>query len=187
MSGKTYSEDELKAAIEEATAPLAALVVQLQAAAQESEVEGRIVAVKAEADAEIEELRAQLDAAVLVREAAANELAEFKSGLEELAAAAEQAALLESRREGRLARVREVASFSDDYIEANADRWVALNDEDFEARCAEWASLVPSKGDSIPKHTALTAAREASTDRSGMGAIREVLSLRNEHVDPRKI
>lgn len=186
MSGKTYSEDELKAAIEEATAPLAARLVQLQAAAQESEVEGRIAAMKAEADAEIEEVRAQLDSAVLAREAAVSELAEFKAGLEELAAAQEQAAAQEARREERLARVREVASFSDEYIELNADRWVALSDEDFEARMSEWASLVPSKGDSIPKHTALTAARE-STDRSGMGAIRDVLSLRMEHVDPRKI
>jgi chromosome segregation ATPase len=189
VSGRTYSEDELRAAIEEATTPLAAQLVQLQAAAQQSEITAQLEAIKAEHDSEVEELRAQLDTAVLERQAAIDELTSFQTDLEELVAADEAARESAARLESRLARVREVASFPEEHIEANAERWAALSDEDFEARVAEWAALQTSKGgDLIPKHTALTASRETTTDTTGApGLMREVMRMRFNHVDPRTL
>lgn len=174
---KTYTEDELQAAVDKATAGLAAQVAQLQSAFQESEVDAAVSAIKAEAEAKIEALQSTLDDAVLVAEAARNELATFKAELEELAAAESAAAETEARRDQRLARIREVASFPEEHLTANADRYAAMSDEDFETRIAEWAALGPKAegSTSIPRHTALTARSEDNQTSKGMDAVRGLM------------
>lgn len=172
---KTYTEEDLQTAVAEATAELAAKVTALESAALESEVTAAVNAVKAETAAEIEDLRSKLDNAVLAAQSSKNELDTFKAELEELAAAEETAREIAARMEERLAKVKEFP-FTDDYIEANAERFAAMSDEDFEARLADWSVMGTSKmGDSIPKVTALTAAREDTNSHSGMGLIRETL------------
>lgn len=172
---KTYTEEDLQTAVAEATAELAAKVTALESAALESEVTAAVNAVKAETAAEIEDLRSKLDNAVLAAQSSKNELDTFKAELDELAAAEETAREIAARMEERLAKVKEFP-FTDDYIEANAERFAAMSDEDFEARLADWSVMGTSKmGDSIPKVTALTAAREDTNSHSGMGLIRETL------------
>jgi hypothetical protein len=185
----TYTEDDMQAAVETATAALTARVVELQSAAQESEIDARIASVKEEAAAEVEELRAQLDDMVLAKAAAEDALASFQAALEELATAEAHEAEIASRRESRIAQVKEHASFPEAYVEQNADRFAAMSDEDFEARLSEWASLShKTAGDGIPK-TALTASREPGADTTNKGLLREVMrdSLYGKSVDPRTL
>jgi len=187
VTEKTYTEEELRAALEAAVTPLAAQLREAQTAAQVSEVEARIASIKEEAQAEIDEVQRQLDAAVLEREAAKGELAAFKADIEALATEEAHKAEVASRREARVAKAKEVASFPDDYVEEHADRWAALTDEEFEGRCAEWAAINPSgMGSPIPLKTAFTASRESTTNQGGMGAIREVMRL-PRNLDPRRI
>ncbi len=186
----TYTEEDVQAAVEHAVAELSAQVAALQTAAQESEIEARIAAVQEAAAAEVEELRAQLDAAVLEKANAESELESFKAELEELAAAEAREAEIASRREARVAQVKEVASFPDDYVDANADRFAAMSDEDFEARLGEWAALsAKPAGDRIPTKTALTASREPSAENTDKGLIREAMhaSLYGKSLDPRTL
>lgn len=171
----SYTEEDLQTAVAEATAELAAKVAELEGAAQESEITAAVNAIKAEAEVQIEELRSALDNAVLAAQAAKDELETFKAELEAITAAETAAAEVAARREERLAQVKEVVSFPDEYLEANADRYAAMSDADFAERLAEWAAVAPKSGDDkIPATTALTAARE-STNHSGMSEIREVL------------
>lgn len=174
---KTYTEEDLQTAVAEATAELAAKVAAMESAAQESEVAAAISAVKAEAAAEIEELRSNLDNAVLAAQAAKNELDTYKADIEAIAAAETLATEVAARREERLAQVKEAASFPDEYLEANADRYAAMSDEDFAERLQEFAAISPAKSgdDKIPSTTALTAARDETNDKSGMGLIKEVM------------
>ena len=167
---QTFSAEELQAAIDAATAELQSQLAAIESAAQESEIEARVAAATAEAAAEVEALRAQLDVAVLERQAAIDELSTFKAELEALEAAEEEAKTVAARREERLAQVKEVASFTDEYLEANADRFAAMSDEDFEARLAEYAAISKPSG-GIPKTTALTSAREVASDNNNSRSI----------------
>lgn len=184
----TFTAEEVQAAIAEATAPLHARLAAMEAAANESELEGRIAAVAAAYDAELAEVRSQLDVAVLEAQCARGELAATIAYLETEKVAAEEAAALEARRDERLAKVREVASFPEDYITAHADRFVAMSDEDFEARIAEWAALSAKTGTPAgapPKTTHLSVSREtASSGRNPMAELRE---LRMLGIDPRNL
>lgn len=187
MTEKTYTEDELRAAVEAAVASLAAQLHQAQTAAQVSEVEARISTAREEARAEIEEIQRQLDAAVVEAGAAKGELAAYKADIEELAADEVRKAEIASKRTSRITRAKEVASFPDGYVEERADSWAALSDEEFEGRCAEWAAASPSGlGSQIPMKTAFTAARETGTNHKGSG-MKEVMDLRFSRVDPRRV
>jgi vacuolar-type H+-ATPase subunit I/STV1 len=190
----TYTEEELQAAIEEKTAELSARIEEMESAARASEVDAKVEAAKAEAQAEIAELRTQLDTAVLEAEAAKSEKDAVIAYLTEIAAAEKAAAEIAARREERLAKVKEVASFPDTYLEANADRFAAMSDEDFELRCAEWASMstkapvAPAADDTLPTGTALQAAREDGTPNDrGRAAVRELLGGILRGNDPRNL
>lgn len=174
--GKTYTEDELQTAVAEATAELAAELKAIKDAAQESEVAAAVAAVRAESAAEIEELRTSLDNAVLAAQAAKAELDTFKADLEALVAAAEAEAEIASRRDARVEEAKKY--FPEEHVEANAERYAAMSDEDWESRTADWAAMAPNSGgvsDAIPSKTALTAAREDNNSNSGMAAIRDAM------------
>lgn len=186
----TYTAEDLQAAVASATAGLNARIAAMETAATESEIGARIAAIQADADAQIADVRTQLDTAVLEAGQAKGELATFRADLTEMAEAEASRVAIEARTEDRLARVKEVASFPDEYLSSNALRFAAMSDEDFAERLAEWASLsaksvAPAGG--IPKQTALVAAREI-TDNSGRGAMREVMrDFRLQHIDPRSL
>lgn len=186
----TYTAEDLQAAVADATAELNARIAAMEAAATESAMDARLAAVKAEADAQIADVRTQLDTAVLEAGQAKGELVAFRDGLTALAEAEALNVAVAARKETRLARVKESASFPDEYLASNADRFAAMSDEDFEERVAEWASLsaktAPLAG-GIPRQTALVAAREI-TDTTARGALREVMrDFRSQHIDPRSL
>jgi hypothetical protein len=178
---KTYTEDELQAAVSNATASLEADIKNLKDAALVSEVSAAVAAAKAEAEAEIEELRANLDNAVLAAQAARSEHDAFVAGLEELVASSEREAEMASRRDSRLEEAKSFG-FSDEHLAANAERFVAMSDEEWEGRLADWRAIHTPKGevasvdDQIPTRTALWAAREdTTTNQSGIAEIREAM------------
>lgn len=186
---KTYTEEELQVALDESNAELTTRLQELESAARASEVESKVEAAKAEVEAEIAELRTKLDTAVLEAQAAKAELESVKTYLAEAADLAVLDAEIAARRDERLAKVKEVASFPEDYLEANADRFAAMSDEDFEGKIAEWAMLSPKvPTGEIPAKTALTGSREvASSNDKGNSLVKSVFRDILGGLDPRTL
>ena len=181
MSG-TYSQAELDEAVATAVAPFEAKIKDFEAALTQSELEDRFVTEKAGLESQIAELQAQLDSAVLAAEAAKNEKDSFVAWLEE--EAGKEAAALELARikDERLSLVREVASFPEEYVDANADRWASLSEDDFGALVADWQAIASKTVVTetepvaeIPTATAMIASREATT--GSKSAISEIIGM----------
>lgn len=175
----TYTEEDLQAAVEKAVSPLKARINELEQSQQISEVESAKAAVREEMQAQLDDLQTQLDAAVLKAQAAEQEKDGIVAWLEAERDAAEQAQVLAARREERLARVREAANFPEDYLEKNAERFVAMSDEDFEIAVEGWKAIAGSNtgGSTLPEKTGLHASHE-STTRQGGSALKEIIGLR---------
>jgi hypothetical protein len=185
----TFTAEEVQEAVAQATETLRTRLAAMETAATESETDARIAAVKAEAETVIAEIRSQLDTAVLEAGQAKTEFEAFKADLTAMADAESARVAMEARRDDRLARVKEVASFPEDYLAQNADRFAAMSDEDFDERLAEYASLsskAPAPAGGIPKQTALVAARE--TTDSNRSVIKDVFAgIANHSFDPRSL
>ncbi len=182
---KTYTEDEHNVVLVQ-VADLTAKVAELTQATTESEIDSKIAAAKADLEAQVTDLHSQLDAAVLAAQAAKDDRDNTVSYLEGEAAAVEAAAAIAARKDERLTKVKEVASFPDEYLEANADRFAAMSDEEFEKALEDWKVIAPKKGEKkevIPSHTAMTAAR--SSDTSSL--MSEVMNLRFDGIDVRNV
>lgn len=183
------TEAELKAALESKDAELAELrkqVSEFAASKTESELQAKIDAAVAEVQVKHDELQSQLDTAVLE---AANEKqkredleAFLTAEAEKVAAAAEIA----SRKEERLAKVREAANFPEDYLAKHADRFAAMSDEDFESHVADWQAASGGVA-RPPKSTGLETTRETAAQHGSPSVLREVMGLRFQGVDTREI
>lgn len=184
---KTYTEEEHKALLD-TVADLTAKVAELTTASTASETDAKIAAAKAELEAQIAELQTKLDAATLEAQAAKEDRDSTVSYLESEAAAAEAAAAITARKDERIAKVKEAASFPDEYLEENADRFAAMSDEEFEKALADWAVIAPKKAGStdtkIPATTAMTA---SATTTGTESVLSEVMDLRFKGVDVRTI
>lgn len=185
---KSYTEDELRAAVEAAVGDLRTELDGLRASAAEQETaaqtQTRIDEATAPLEAKVTELQAQLDAAVL--ETAAEKARADAFEAEKVAAA--EAATLEARKDERLAKVKEVANFPADYLTANADRFVAMSDEDFEARLEEYRQIAAKATgtEGVPASTALLATREGGSPKSG-SAVSDLFAMRRAGIDPRTL
>jgi hypothetical protein len=186
----TYTEEDLRAKVDEAVKAAVeerdARIAELTASQQTSETAKAIADAVAAKDTELADLRGELDKAVLE---AANAKAEHDSvlaWLEGEKTAAEQREAAAARKDIRLAKLKEVAHFPDDYLEQNADRFAAMSDEEFDSRCAEYAALSPngkSASSEIPSGMpGLKAGLEGSTSRGTSSAVKELQALRR---DPR--
>lgn len=187
----TYTDEELAVKVSEAVAPLQTKIQELMDSHEQAELEAKVLEATTPLNEQIAELQSKLDAAVLEVEAAKTELAEMVSFMETAAAEAALATELAARRDERIAKVKEVASFPDEHIEANADRWAALDEEAFEAALADWKliSAKPAKKDEkVPAETALSGASpETASTASDMGLIREVMNMTIRGIDPRRV
>jgi len=183
-----YTEEELRAAVEAAVGDLRTELDALKASAAEQETaaqtEVRLAEAKAPLEAKVIELQTALDAAVL--EAAAEKTRADAFEAEKVAAA--EAATLEARKDERLARVKEVANFPADYLTANSERFVAMSDEDFEARLEEYRQIAAKATgtDGLPATSALLATREGGSPKSG-SAVSDLFAMRRAGVDPRTL
>lgn len=190
MSDKTFTEDEVKvavtAAVAEAVKPLQDKIASHEAASTEAEVDAKITAAREEHEAKVAEIQLALDASTLEKEAAIvarDELVAFLDG--EKAKADEEAETAKLRVE-RTAEVAKVASFPDDYIKANEERWSKMDDEAFVALLEDYKTFSAHKPGStlVPATTTLNASREENTDK---GVLHEVLTMRFSGIDPRAV
>ena len=181
VEGKTYTEDEFQAAVADAIAPIQVELDALNAAADADAVESKIAEIKAGVDDQVAELEKKLDTAVLEAQAATEERDAVVAWLEAEATSAVEAAEIAARRDERLSRVKEVASFPEDRLEANAERWASMDDETFEALLADYAAVSTAKtneegegkgseSDEALVTTAMKASRETETAENSLGA-----------------
>lgn len=180
-------EATIKAAVDEATKPLLARIAELEKSAETSEQEAAVAAVRAEYEGKLSDLQAQLDGKVLEAQTEKERADLLVAWLEGEKEAQEQAAELASRKDERLAKIKEVASFPDEYLSEHAERFAAMSDDDFATTLESWKAIGAKKdgeaGDRIPSGTALHAARDSEPARGG-SALKEVIGLRrNGRVD----
>lgn len=186
MADKTYTQEEQDALLAQ-VADLTAKVAEMTDATTASLIETKVAEVTAAMDAAIAEVQAKLDTAVLEAETAKTAHDEIVAFLD--AAVADTAAKveMEARKEERLAKVREVASFPEEYLTENADRFAAMSDEAFTAAVEDWAAIAPQKSASgtkeeLPKKTAMSASRA-----EGANPLTEIMGLRFSGVDTRTV
>lgn len=187
---KTYTEDEVRAAVAEAVSDLRAEVDELRAEKATNEGEQALADLREALEGEKTELQTKLDAATLEAENAKKERDDIVAWLDGEAKSAEEKAAIEARRDERIEKVKEAANFPETYIEENADRIAAMSDEEFDARLSEWAALSGTKSagdDELPRETALRAAREGRDDTTRKSAGRELRELRQSGVDVRNL
>ncbi|MGE3468193.1 MAG: hypothetical protein AB7J13_14845 [Pyrinomonadaceae bacterium] len=185
----TFTQEDLDAAVADALAPLQQKLKELQESHQESEVEGRIAAAKAELETRITDLQGELDSSVLKVSEAERRYDELVAFLDSERVAQEAAAELAARKDERLVLVKEVASFPDEYVAANADRWAGLADEEFEALVNDWKAISVARKDAgditeLPRQTSMQANRSDGGSKSVMS---EVLEWTLQGHDPRTL
>jgi hypothetical protein len=187
---KTYSEEELVAAVNEAVTPLKAELDRINAQSAEGEVEAKIAAAKAEVEGQLTEVQNKLDAADAAKTAAEDELTKVMAWLQTEADAAAETARLEGLKTTRRDAVKAVASFTDEQLDAKLDRWVAMDDESFEtfveglkdvAAAAPAAPILPTF---VPVDTAMSTTR---TPTGATSAVSDLFGLMRDGVDPRTL
>jgi hypothetical protein len=201
VSDKTFTQEDLDAAIAKAVGdakgPLEEQVRELRAAQGQSEVEAQVAEATQPLEARIAELEAELDNKTNEAETQQKRADGIVAWLEEEGQKAEQAQANEARKAERTEKVREAANFSDEYVEQNAERWAAMDDEAFEAAVDGWREQAAAASNGalgrpatseLPRETALQASRENGGKSTGRtSAVREVMGLRRRGVDPRRI
>lgn len=193
---KEYSDKEIdaliKAAVDEATAPLEAKLAEVESSEAQKEVDAKIANLEAEHAQAIDALKAELDTALVAASANEQKYEDVVAYLEAEKAAADEAAALAERKEARLAAVKEVASFDDEYVDANIDRWAGLSDEDFEALTASWDAVkatVKPAGEELPSNLPAESAMAAGGGQAGgkTPAWKEIIGQRSLGVDIRTL
>ena len=187
---ETFTQEELDAAVKTATGPLQQRLAELEAQVQETEVGRSIAEATAAKDAEISALQEQLDAATAARTAAETKLSETEQYWSEAIAAAEEAATVAARRIERVDAAKAAGVFDDAYLEANADRFAAMSDEDFAARLDEWRLIASKSRDTDtrkPATTALTATATQPTKSDPTVSLSVISELRKARIDPRTL
>lgn len=177
----SFTQEQLDAAVAAAVAPLKEQISSFEAKASTEEVEAKIAEIKAEAEAKIAELQAQLDSAVLEASEAKKTVEDVTTYLEAVKSEEDAAAELASRKESRLALVRDAANFPDEYIEANAERWASLDDSQFESLVNDWRAIAKKdetqssapETEKLLASTAMRAAREESGTKSAVSTLFE--------------
>lgn len=192
MQPETFTQEDIDAAVAAATSGLQQRLGELEAQVQESEVGKAIATATAEKDAAIAELQNKLDAAEAAKTAAETKLAETEQYWSTAIAEHEAAAALAIRKEQRVTEARNANVFSEEYVLANADRFAAYSDEDWQERLAEWA-LIASQGavtaskPGKPATTALQASRAETAGTAKGSNLALLTQLRAEHIDPRAL
>lgn len=164
-----FTQEEVEAKIAEAVAaatdPLKNRIAELETAAQETEVGQAVAEAVAAKDTEISELQSKLDEAVAAKTAAESKLGETEQFWADAIAAHQEQEAFAARRAERIAKAKEAGIFEDEYLEEHADRFAAMDQEDFDARLAEWQLIAERSGTSTspapsaPKPTAMQATR----------------------------
>lgn len=169
-------------AVAAATKPLQDELTTLKASKEEVEIQTRIDEATAALKTELDELKTNLDVAVAESTASKDELTNTISYLEGVKTEAEALVALAAARDERVAKVAEVATFPEDHVTANADRWALMAEEDFDAMIASFKVATASAGkkppvkadEKIPTGTVMTASLGGkSSSEDGLDLLRE--------------
>jgi chromosome segregation ATPase len=179
---KTYSEDDLKAAVEKAVSDvkseLQSKLSELEDSKQQSDIDKAVADAIASSDESIKELQAKLDAAVLEAETERKSREELEASIETERKQVEEAAALEVKKTERIEAVKEVASFPDDYLTENSERWALMADDEFAKSIEDWKVIAAKSDDNTeaPTKTAMTASREegGKSTESSLGLLGEL-------------
>jgi molybdopterin-guanine dinucleotide biosynthesis protein A len=165
---KTYTEDEFTAAVQEAVAALQAAndtkVADLQTKVDELTSKSE----QDEFESQIADMQAKLDLAEAATAVAEKEASDIVAFLEDLGAKAVEAARIEDLKAARRIAIAEVTAFSDEQIDAKIDRWVAMDEETFDAILEDFkavAAKVPSETETVSEETATETAMENVRDQ----------------------
>lgn len=187
-----FTQEDLDAAVAAAVKPLEDKITQFSASQEEVEIENRITEATTPLKEQIAQLQADLDVAVLEASASKDALTNTVAYLESVESekAAEDAKAIVKAE--RIAKVKEVASFPESHIEASADRWAAMSDEDFEAQIESWRLIASEKievktEEKIPEKTAMTASAEDEKKPEGMERLRNFGDKVLSGFDPNRI
>lgn len=186
----TYTEEELATRISDAVAPFEARIRELETSHEEAALAEKIGEATAPLQAQVEDLQSQLDAAVLEAETAKTEYASLTGYLEAAVADETAARELAARKEERLTRVRETAAFPDAHLEANADRWAAMDEAAFQSSLEDWKQIstkTPQDLANVPVDTAMNGTAATVTGDDGKSLLRETFDMIVRGVDPRKV
>lgn len=182
----TYTEDDLKQAVADAVAPIQARLDALTEEQGQAEFESRLAEMTEAHEAKVAELQSEIDTAKAAAEAAEGQYAELVGLIEEAKAAEAEAEALATRKE----EIKEaVASlFSEDHVEANLDRWAALEVEAFESSLDDWTAAAAAVkasaakvGETAPAATAMQKTAEVEGERT-IAQIRQDLQTRGNVV-----
>lgn len=195
VSEQTYTAEEVEAlvtaAVAKATAALQTELDEFKSSQETAEVEAKIAAAREEMEAQISELTLKLDEAVIEAQQAKQERDEVTAWLTAEAERIAQEAEAAARLEERIARVAEVVTFPEEYVAERADRWSALDDEEFEALLADYKTLSEKSKSSespLPAATAMVAARVTGDDNGKVGsALKDLIRGRQFGIDPRSV
>ena len=159
----TYTQEQYDA-LEAANASLLAELKDLKDAQVAGEVDAQVAAAKAEADEKVAAIQAELDAQTLKAENAERLLTEIVAFLEAEGAAAEAAALAESRKAERAEILKSETSFSEETIAKRIGDWAMLSDEDFDAQLEVFKELSTASKESEVTPQAETAMKTVRKD-----------------------
>lgn len=134
----TYTQEDIDTAVAEAVAPLQAKLEALLEEQGLAEFDARLTEMSQAHEAKVAELQTEIDTAVAAAEAAKTERDEIVAFWDEVAKAEELALALSARQD----EIREAVSglFSEDYVEANLERWAGMEAEAFEIILADWTA-----------------------------------------------
>lgn len=169
----------VEAAVEAATKPLQDQIATLTASEEEVAIQARIDEATNPLKEQVTELQAKLDVAVLEATQAKETLTSTVAYLEDVKGQEEALIALADAKEERLAKIAEVASFSEEFIATNGDRWALMAQEDFDTLIESFkqvstaSSTVERPDVKIPEATAMTAARETSSRVNGLDLLRQ--------------
>jgi len=179
-TSKTYTQEELDTAIAAVVAPLHARVEELASLEQVKVVEAKVAEAVAPLNDQISELQKTLDVETARAEAAEKNYSDLTSKMEADQAADTAAKEREAIKADRLAIVKEAASFKDEYIESNIERWTDLSEEAFTACVDDWKAVaaqepVTKDDKDLLAVTAMKAVREDKKD--GMSNMRALAMM----------
>jgi hypothetical protein len=189
----TYTKEDLDKAVAEALAPLQKELDDMKQVQAQSETANAIEDLKAEhavaltaAEESIKDLQSKLDAAVLEAQSSKEESTQLVAYLEGIVAEETEKAEKEQIKAERLEKLKSSVSFPDEYLEANADRFAAMSQEDFDAALADWLVVAPAK-EQESTETAFKASRTERVTAGSHSTMREVMRLNLNGIDPRTL
>lgn len=164
-SVSTYTEEQVQAKLAEALAPLQAQLAELEKAQTAEQIAAQIAEATQPLSDKIAELETETDRLTSELNTVTAERDSLVSANTEREAAEKAAEERAARRDERVAKVLEVAVFTDEQVAERADRWADMEDASFETLLEDLKAHAtpPEPGEERVPKPVLKAAEERKT------------------------